>query len=312
MTDIHWVICKHRMLFSADPLKHIWNIIPILLPFEQNKPSVSDTLCDRSALFSSNTTIYWCRILRMINVILFTAQTSLQLAKCSSTFCFIQQRVVIHRLDKRWIMQMQWVYFIVFYVIRRKHTRLWKCPRPPPSPHASFPFGVIDRCCSLFIWSGFNNMKPIARSGACCCLYGPLSVSCPLIDERERERRRMNQRCVIYYEKRLNGNRATSEINTEQRACRMEWEYQTRCFSSHLFLSLVSLFSPPTPIFKAFKLALVLKKPSNMKVTLLAAGYMPCHFSPTPQKQQGDPVNSLAEQIMWKCWQQQIWAEWVI
>lgn len=25
----------------------------------------------------------------------------------------------------------------------------------------------------------------------------------------------MNQRCVIYYEKRLNGNRATLEINTE-------------------------------------------------------------------------------------------------
>lgn len=38
-----------------------------------------------------------------------------------------------------------------------------------------------------------------------------------------------------------------------------------------------------------------------MKVTLLALGYMPCHFSPSPQKQQGDPVNSLAEQIMWKC-----------
>lgn len=27
----------------------------------------------------------------------------------------------------------------------------------------------------------------------------------------------MNQRCVIYYEKRLNGNRATTKINTEQR-----------------------------------------------------------------------------------------------
>lgn len=40
---------------------------------------------------------------------------------------------------------------------------------------------------------------------------------------------------------------------------------------------------------------------SNAKVTLLAAGYMPRHFSPTPQKQQGYPVNSLARQIMWKC-----------
>ena len=40
---------------------------------------------------------------------------------------------------------------------------------------------------------------------------------------------------------------------------------------------------------------------SNMKVTLLALGYTPNRFSPSPQKQQGDPVNSLAEQIMWKC-----------
>lgn len=32
----------------------------------------------------------------------------------------------------------------------------------------------------------------------------------------------MNQRCVIYYEKRLNGNRATSEINTEQRVESLE------------------------------------------------------------------------------------------
>lgn len=54
------------------------------------------------------------------------------------------------------------------------------------------------------------------------------------------------------------------------------------------------------------------KKKWNMKVTLLALRYMPWHFSPAPQKQQGDPVNSLAEQIMWKCWQQQIWADWVI
>lgn len=80
-------------------IKCIWNIIPTLLPLSKNKPSVRDTLRDRSALFHSDPAIYWCRILRMINVILFTAQTSSQLAKCSSTFGFIQDRVVIHRLD---------------------------------------------------------------------------------------------------------------------------------------------------------------------------------------------------------------------
>lgn len=173
--------------------------------------------------------------------------------------------------------------------------------RPPPPLHASFTFGVIDRCCCLFIWSGFNNMKLIARSCACCCLYGPLSVSCPLNEKWKRERRQMNQRCVIYYEKRLNGNRATSEINTEQSACRMEREYQTRSFTSLLFplsfcflpLFLAKVLIPAYSFKNIIDLFWYLKKKgkrkktSNMKVTLLALVYMPCHFSPTPQKQWG-------------------------
>lgn len=74
---------------------------------------------------------------------------------------------------------------------------------PSAATNASFQFAVTDRCCCLFIWSGFNNMQPIARSGA-CCLCGPLSVSCPFIDKREREREGENvdesEMCCILWE----------------------------------------------------------------------------------------------------------------
>lgn len=209
---------------------------------------------------------------------------------------------------------------------RRKHKAAASENVTPPTPHASFPFGVIDRCCSLFIWSGFNNMKPIARSGACCCLYGPLSVSCPLIEKWERQREGEedeSEMCYILWEeaKWKQGN-----LGDQYRARSREpagWSENTKQGPFPSFFLCSPSFLCQCVAFclfaKAFSLVLVFfkkkkhkKTPSNMKVTLLALGYMPCHFSPTPQKQRGDPVNSLAEQIMWKCWQQQIWAEWVI
>lgn len=138
------------------------------------------------------------------------------------------------------------------------------------------------------------------------------------VREREREKRRMNQRCVIYYEVKWKQGNFGDQYGAWS-AGPAGWRENTKhkppplCFP--LFLSLLSIFSLTFSLplfFKHLDLFLVLqlvfkekrekgKKTSNMKVTLLALGYMPCHFSPTPQKQQGDPVNSLAEQIMWKC-----------
>lgn len=156
---------------------------------------------------------------------------------------------------------------------RLPQVTMWRLP-----PYASFPFGVIDRCCSLFIWLGFNNMKPIARSGACCCLYGPLSVSCPLNEKWEKERRQMNQRCVIYYEKRLNGNRATSKINTDQRAESLQDGVRTPNKKLLLFtpsLSLLRLLFTTTSclFFKAFRLVLVLTPPPHIKYESDIIGY---------------------------------------
>lgn len=58
------------------------------------------------------------------------------------------------------------------------------------------------------------------------------------------------------------------------------------------------------------------EKKSNINVTLLALGSIsrPYFFFPASltKSSGGNPVNSSAEQIMWKCWQQQIWAEWAI
>lgn len=89
---------------------------------------------------------------------------------------------------------------------------------------------------------------------------------------------------------------------TEQRGCRTEREYQTRA-SSYLpffpsvllFFSHSSFFSTSVKQAKTFWgcFVSVKKRTQNMKVTL-APGDMPHHFSPTPQKQQGYPVNSLA------------------
>ncbi len=154
----------------------------------------------------------------------------------------------------------KWIYLIVScHPLFVGNTRLllveMQCP--PPIPYASSPFDVIDRCCSLFIWSGFNNMKPIARSGACCCLYGPLSASCPLTEkwEREREREKVDESemCSILWEE-LNGNKATSEINTEQRAASLQ--DGARIPNKKLLLSCFSLLSPP---HQTFTLCLFLK-----------------------------------------------------
>lgn len=160
------------------------------------------------------------------------------------------------------------LFYVILFSQKSKREILWR-PPPPPScslPLTSFPFGVIDRCCSLFIWLGFNNMKPIARSGSCCCLCGPLPVSCPLIEKWERGRRRMNQRCVIYYEKRLNGNRAASEINTEHGAVSLQdgSEYQTRTSSCSFFFSLfLTTVFTFARFLKSFRLVLVLGSSKN-------------------------------------------------
>lgn len=81
----------------------------------------------------------------------------------------------------------------LFHEIFQAARRRWRCvtltrARARAHAHSSFPSSVssvTDRCSSLFIWSGFNNMKATARSGACCCLCGPLAVSWPLIEQRE-------------------------------------------------------------------------------------------------------------------------------
>lgn len=53
-------------------------------------------------------------------------------------------------------------------------------------------------------------MKPVVRPELLVFPFpSPLSL------RSEKEKKRLNRRCVIYYEKRLNGNRVTSEINTE-------------------------------------------------------------------------------------------------
>lgn len=69
----------------------------------------------------------------------------------------------------------------------------------------------------------------------------------------------MNQRCVIYYEKRLHGNRAASQIDTEPAG----WTENTK--PCPLTLSLV--FSPPMYVFLT---PVHLLNLSDMKVTLLA------------------------------------------
>ena len=135
---------------------------------------------------------------------------------------------------------------------------MWRLP-----PYALFPFGVIDRCCSLFIWSGFNNMRPIARSGACCCLYGPLSVSCPLNEKWEKEKADESEMCYILWEeaKWKQGN-----LGDQYRARSREpagWSENTKQEAS-LLLSLLAFFSAPKcysmPVFfKAFRLVWVLK-----------------------------------------------------
>lgn len=140
--------CKRSMLFNADPL-NTSEILFQLYSLWAKTSRVFVTHCViASALFSSNTAIYWCRILRMINGILFTAQTSSQLAKCSSTFCFIPDRVVIHRLDKRWIMQIQWIYVIVSFhsLVVRKH----KFAALAPPTHHFHLVSLTDAVPSLF------------------------------------------------------------------------------------------------------------------------------------------------------------------
>lgn len=134
-------------------------------------------------------------------------------------------------------------------------------PLPPhPLHYASSPFDVIDRCCSLFIWSGFNNMKPIARSGACCCLYGPLSVSCPLYEkwerEREGEKADESEMCYILWEeaKWKQGN-----LKDQYRAESTEpagWSENTKQAASpllfFLLFSLLSLFFLTSVLLSVF------------------------------------------------------------
>lgn len=97
---------------------------------------------------------------------------------------------------------------------------------------------------------------------------------------------------------RLNGNRATWEINTEHGAQGLQ--DGGRIPNTNLLLSIFSLTFCLFFLFslKHLDLFLVLqlvfkekreegKKTSNMKVTLLALGYMPCHFLANPTKAAG-------------------------
>lgn len=120
-----------------------------------------------------------------------------RLAKCSSTFCFIQDRVVIHRMNKQWITQILWLLLLYFF-----NLFLFV-------PHTFFQSGVIGRCCtSLFgqvsiTWKQWQDWTPAAAYVA------PLSVSL----NSEKAGRWI--RDLIYYEKRLNENHGAAEINTK-------------------------------------------------------------------------------------------------
>lgn len=70
----------------------------------------------------------------------------------------------------------------------------------------------------------------------------------------------MNQRCVIYYEKRLNGNRATSEINTE--AGEESLQRGERILNKELLLS------PAFFLFQCINFVCLFKKISCFGVTI--------------------------------------------
>lgn len=121
-----------------------------------------------------------------------------------TTFCFClfgQNAVVTHRLGKWWITEMNLFHCSMKFSKQRvvgEDVSPWHTDTHTHT-HNSFPLsisGVTDRCSSLFIWSGFNNMKATARSGACCCLCGPLAVSWPLVEQREEAEK--SQSCRLY------------------------------------------------------------------------------------------------------------------